>query len=172
MPRRPQISVHHPVRLDRARRPSGHTLSRSMSLHAQEARMKGLPSIAFKGGLLLLVLAVQLQAQISGSVVGTVRDTTGAVVPNATITLTNVGTNTTDVTTTTGTGDFRFPLVLVGQYKLNAGATGFGKREVTGLTVVLGQAARADVVLGVDTTMTEVNVSGGEVALQTESAAV
>lgn len=134
--------------------------------------MKGLPLVALTIGVVLFGSVLEVNAQISGSVVGTVRDASGAVVPNASVTLTNIGTNTTSRTTSTESGDFRFPLALVGEYKLNVEAQGFSNTELTGITVLLGQATRADVVLRIGKTATEVEVSGTVAALQTESGAV
>jgi len=134
--------------------------------------MKGLRTLTLVISVVLFGLTMEMNAQISGSVVGVVRDPSGAVVPNVSITLINTGTNVTYRSTTTDTGDFRFPLVSVGQYKLDAEAKGFGKTELPDVTVLLGQATRADVLLKIGDANTEVKVEGTVEALQTESATV
>jgi hypothetical protein len=144
-----------------------------MYAHAyQEAHMKGLPGITCKVAIVLLGLLIQMNAQISGSVAGTVRDASGAVVPNASLTVTNNGTNLTYNTTSNQSGDFQFLLLPVGGYSLRAIAPGFSNADLKNVMVALGQATRADVVLRVGTVATEVEVSGTVAALQTESATI
>ncbi len=53
--------------------------------------------------------AARLSAQTSGSISGHVADATGAVIPDANVTLTNVGTGAVRSTVTTGSGDYLFP---------------------------------------------------------------
>ena len=68
------------------------------------------------------------QAQLTnGDVIGTVTDTTGAVIPGAKVTLTNTGTNIAGSTTTNGTGDYTFNLLNPGQYTVTIEANGFKK---------------------------------------------
>ena len=63
--------------------------------------MKGIWVTIITCGLILSTLAPESSAQISGSVVGTVQDSTGAVVPNVAVTLTNTATNIVQTTVTT-----------------------------------------------------------------------
>src|SRR5689334_21648509 len=79
-------------------------------------------------------------AQTSGQVVGTVRDSTGAIIPDANIVLTNVATNLSLQTTSTSSGDFAFPVVPVGNYAITAEKSGFDKASVSDVAVVLGQS--------------------------------
>ncbi|MFZ0955511.1 MAG: carboxypeptidase-like regulatory domain-containing protein, partial [Candidatus Sulfotelmatobacter sp.] len=96
----------------------------------------------------LLALAVfttlnvgPLQAQVdTGSITGTVTDTTGAVVSGAKVTLTNEGTGTSLSTTTGADGVYEFSPVRIGSYKLEASAQGF-KKEVQ-IHVVVDVSAR------------------------------
>jgi len=79
------------------------------------------------GLLCVIIFAVNpLTAQIdSGGITGTVRDTSGAVVSGASITLTNDAMNSTAVTQSTSTGTYVFDGVKAGSYTLKAEAGGF-----------------------------------------------
>ena len=127
---------------------------------------------ASTAALLFLVLAANASGQITGSVVGSVRDSTRAALPGVTVTLTNVDTGVTQSTVTSDTGDFRFPLVPVGRYAVSAELPGFKKAELAGMPVELGQATRVDLVLQVQGVEQTITVSGGFQLLQTESGAV
>src|SRR6202034_2934885 len=74
--------------------------------------------------LIVCVFAVRAQ-QNTADIIGTVTDTSGAVVPAATVTLTNTGTNATQTAQSNGTGDYTFTLVQVGTYSIKVQANGF-----------------------------------------------
>jgi hypothetical protein len=75
--------------------------------------------------LLTLCVGITFGQAISGNLVGTVSDPTGAVVANAEVTATNVGTSALVVTHTNSTGEYRFDNLPVGTYKITVKATGF-----------------------------------------------
>ncbi len=82
-----------------------------------------------------------LQAQVdTGSITGTVTDTSGAVVSGAKVTLTNEGTGTNLSTATGADGVYEFSPVRIGSYKLDASAQGF-KKELQ-IHVVVDVSAR------------------------------
>src|SRR5437016_14685191 len=68
------------------------------------------------GGLFLFLLAASANAQFRASIQGTVKDTSGAVVPTATVTLTNKETNKSETTTTSDGGFYRFSGLAPGAY--------------------------------------------------------
>ena len=111
---------------------------------------------------LLLVLfllgagTVWPQAGVS-SVRGVVRDQTQAVVPGATVTLTNTATNVARNTTTNEVGIYVFPAVVPGPYRITMEAAGFQKFEGT-LTVMVQQDVTVDGVLALGQTATQVEV--------------
>src|ERR1700719_2604440 len=74
---------------------------------------------------LSLLCAVGARAQETGDIVGTVTDATGAVGPNATVTLTNTVTNVSQTAQTSGDGNYLFTLLKVGSYVVKVQATGF-----------------------------------------------
>jgi hypothetical protein len=94
----------------------------------------------------------------TGTVSGTVRDQSGAVVPAANVTLTNTATNVTSKTITNQVGFYILPGVVPGPYRLTAEATGMQKFEGT-LTVQVQQSVVVDPVLRVGQTTTEVQVT-------------
>src|SRR5437660_731694 len=75
--------------------------------------------------LLALCAGIAFGQAISGNLVGTVTDPTGAVVANAEVTATNVGTNARVVAHTNSTGEYRFDNLPVGSYSITVKAQGF-----------------------------------------------
>ena len=107
----------------------------------------------------------------TADILGTVTDPTGAVVPNATVTLTNTGTNQTRTTQSNGSGDYSFNLLSVGTYTVEAKARGFQAAKTT-LAVEAGDRARNDVHLQTGSENTVVEVSSTTPLLQADNATV
>ena len=116
--------------------------------------------------LLAMAPAVVAQSLISGDIQGTVTDPTNAVVPNAAVTLTSLDTGTTQQTTTSGEGTFRFTLLKPGSYSVTAKQSGFATIEQK-VTVAVGQTSVANVKLQISGTAETVEVSGSAVAVIT-----
>ena len=76
---------------------------------------------------------------VQGVITGTITDPTGAVVPNATVTITNVGTNASQSITTGGDGSYRFPLVPPGTYTMEIKAANFATVRASGIVVEASQ---------------------------------
>ena len=109
--------------------------------------------------VMLALLAPSAWPQASTATVsGTVHDQTGAVVPGASITLRNTGTNVESKTTTNQVGFYFFPGVVPGPYLLVVEAQGMQKFEGS-LTVLVQQSAVVDATLKVGQTATEVQVT-------------
>ncbi|MBV8475828.1 MAG: TonB-dependent receptor [Acidobacteria bacterium] len=122
--------------------------------------------------IVLFAWLPKVAAQTTGSVVGTVVDASGAVVPRVSVVLTNVATNLTQKAISSDTGDFTFPLVPVGQYTITAEQSGFQKTEIRNVSVALGEATRTDIRLGVAGTKEEVEVQSQVATVQTQSGSV
>lgn len=122
--------------------------------------------------LLTLILASGAFAQsiISGTVVGTVTDPTGAAVPNASVTLTNIGKNTSETTQTGSAGDYRFPFVAPGTYEVEVADPGFRPQALENVVVVAGQPASANFQLKIASAQQTVEVTESATFLQTENA--
>ena len=82
-------------------------------------------------------------AQITGRVI----DSSGAVVPDAEVTVKNTATQVTTVTRTNGSGDYTTPNLVVGSYSVAVTREGFKKYERSGITLEVGQKAKIDVAL-------------------------
>jgi Carboxypeptidase regulatory-like domain len=114
---------------------------------------------------LLVAWALPVLAQ-TGGVTGTVKDSTGAFVPKAAVTLTNEDTNAILAETTGETGNYTFPHVQPGKYRLQAKAAGF-KAFVQGDVVVdVEQQVSLDPVLQVGQTSETVEVKAETPLLQ------
>ncbi len=105
-----------------------------------------------------------------GSIVGTVTDPSGAVVPDATVTATAIGTGQTRTDTTDQSGRFSILNLLPDKYNLTVLAKGFRKLEQTDLGVTPNTVTRSDLRLEVGRETEQVNVSAQAVQLQTDKA--
>ena len=98
--------------------------------------------------ILALVMQVNLLGQaVTGTLLGTVLDPTGAVVPNASVTITNEGTGLSDKMTTTAQGFYTFSTLTPGQYSLSVETPGFKTTVSRGNVVLVEQSTRVDITL-------------------------
>jgi Carboxypeptidase regulatory-like domain len=88
--------------------------------------------------LALFVILPVTHAQTTATLTGTVLDTSGAVVPNASITLTNEASNDTRVLTSNGDGNFVFPSLIPGSYSITVELKGFKTSKQVGVAVHAG----------------------------------
>src|SRR5437763_16675935 len=84
---------------------------------------------------------------VQGVITGTITDPTGAVVPNATVTITNTGTNISQSTTTGSDGSYRFSLVPPGTYTVEVKAANFATVRISGIVVEASQTVPYNVKL-------------------------
>src|SRR5579863_10545087 len=75
--------------------------------------------------LMLLFCTVQLRADVTGSIIGYVHDSSGAVLPNATLTVTQTSTGYTRTASTDGSGQYSILALPPGSYRLTASMAGF-----------------------------------------------
>ncbi|HZU27099.1 MAG TPA: carboxypeptidase regulatory-like domain-containing protein [Bryobacteraceae bacterium] len=127
----------------------------------------------------LLVLAAAFLGQrllaqsiTSGDITGTVTDATGAALPNAQLTATNVNTGATQTATSGAQGTYRFAFLPPGNYRVTVTANGFQTSQRANLIVTAGQPTPADFQLAVAASTTTVNVTESPTAIQTENADV
>ncbi len=111
--------------------------------------------------LLSLYAKVSLGQAVTGTLLGTVQDTTGAVVSNANITLTNEGTDVTDKTTSSQQGFYTFPNLAPGQYSVTVEARGFKTEIARHNQVNVEQSTRVDVSLSPGAVNEQVTVNSG-----------
>lgn len=118
-----------------------------------------------------LLLTVNVWAQFtSGDLVGVVYDSSGALVPNTTVTATNQATNVKLTTTSNANGEYRFSNLLAGSYTISASSRGFQTTTVRDVLVVLNQTASQKIVLSVGQVDTTVEVKAEAPPIDTTTA--
>ena len=123
--------------------------------------------------LLACVCAPGLRAQVLyGSIVGTVRDATGAVLPGATVAITHNETKASRATVSDETGSYQFPTVQTGTYTVVVTLTGMQTFTRNDVPVTLNTVARVDAALGAGQLQETVTVSADAPLLQTDRAEV
>src|SRR5579875_235947 len=117
--------------------------------------------------LQVLFLSPSLQAQYeNGSILGTIRDTSGAAISGADVKVTNAATGVSTEVKTSGSGDYDVPQLRVGVYSVTATAPGFSPAVAENITISVGNRQRIDLTLKVGT---ETSVEVSDVALQIET---
>ena len=117
----------------------------------------------------LLFACVAGMAQQNSEIVGTVTDQTGAVVPDAKLTLTQTETGFVYNSTSNATGGYAFPGLNIGTYTLKAAAKGFQGYTVTGLVLNVSQTLGADVKLTIGADTQEISVTADALQVQVDS---
>lgn len=120
--------------------------------------------------LVLLASAVAFGQAISGDVIGTVLDKSGAVVSGAVVTAVNQGTGVTLTATTSSTGEYRFGNLPIGKYNITANAKGFGTATVKDVVVELNKTVPVKFNLAVASVSTQVEVTEAAAAIDTATA--
>ena len=135
---------------------------------------KKLAKCVFAFFLVCLFLAPNLGAQSpsTGALTGTIKDTTGAVVPNATVTATSAATGQVRTTNTGGDGTYTLGLLPPGTYRLKFEAAGFKSIENPAVTVTVTQTGTLDQTLEVGSQTQEVTIQGNVETIQTANASV
>jgi len=125
--------------------------------------------------LTILVVGAILHEQAAfaqnttGDVLGTVTDSTGAVIPNATVTITNVGTHQVRKTATEGQGQYVFSLLSLGDYQIRAEAPGFKSVNLPRFTLTVGERRREDLTMTIGEQSETVQVTTAPPALEADS---
>ncbi len=116
--------------------------------------------------MVLAMPAANAQSTTDGAIGGTVTDQSGAVVPNSTVTSTNLGTGSTSTGVSDGSGRYLLIHLQPGVYSLEITGSGFGAFKATNITVEVGRATTIDATLGVKT-MTETVMATAELPVIT-----
>ncbi len=119
--------------------------------------------------LLAILPTMQAQTVTTGDIAGVVRDATGAVVPNAQVTLRNTDTGDTRLAQTNESGGYRFTFVKPGNYEVSAKVPGL-QSDVVKVRIDVGQAPAVDLVAKVQATQEVIEVTGAAPPLNTENA--
>lgn len=108
-------------------------------------------------------------AQATSTITGTVTDPTGAVVPNAKVTVTQQETGSQQATVTNGDGIYSVPGLGVGHYTVSVTAAGFQTYQQSGVVVNAAQTVRADAKLTVGANSQTVTVQAAALQVQSET---
>ena len=126
-------------------------------------------------GLILLLAAsgrMLGQAGATGSILGTITDGAGAILPNVQVTVTNTATGSAFQTVTSSAGDYLAPALSPGTYSVSAQAQGFKKSVTTWFTLTVDQVVRVDLRLKPGAATETEAAMARAVALDTDSAAL
>ena len=142
------------------------------TIHTARTNAIAIPGFAFLLTLSFLLCASLVAQTTSGTIFGSAKDSTGAVIRNATITMTNSTIGVSRMAKTNDTGDFVVAGIPAGTYTITAEAKGFNALAKTG--IVLDAGARLSVgefvlVIGSETQTVTVAASGGDLQLQAVS---
>ena len=140
----------------------------SMRVHPTAVKAAWLALLLISFSLLAPVLAF---AQLSSaSLNGVVKDPQGAVVPNATIVLTNTGTAIKNTSVTNQDGAYTFVNLTPGEYTLEASAPGFSSNQIPPFTLAVSQVGTINFALVVGSQSTVITVQGEAAQLEVSSA--
>ena len=120
--------------------------------------------------MLVLVIPRSAWAQATASLSGTVHDSTGAVVPQADVTLHNTQTGAERKTETNDVGVYVIVSVVPGEYNLSVNKTGFAAATQEKLTLLVNQNITQDFILRVGSSEQSVTVEASAVNLETGNA--
>ena len=118
--------------------------------------------------VVLLALPVLAHAQ-EATIVGTVTDPSGGVVPNVTITITNLSTGFARTLTTNDTGQYAAPGLPIGKYDVKASGSGFREEVNSGVLLNVNDRIRVDFQLKMGTKSEVVSVESNPIAVQADS---
>ena len=134
--------------------------------------MRLLRSIFFYALVIALSASVYSHGQSTGALVGTVHDVSGAVVADATVVATDVLTGISEQTITNKSGDYAFPGLATGTYKIAVNATGLKPLRVEQIEIHVASTVRQDAVLSPASVSTSVEVVSSTPLLDTETAEI
>ena len=118
---------------------------------------------------LLLFAGLAGAQNVTATISGIVKDATGAVVPNAAVRATNIGTSASFQTTTNAEGQYAIRTIPVGEYRVEVEAAGFKKYESSGIRLQVDEIARVDPTLTVGGTSESVTVSSEVIPVDTDT---
>jgi hypothetical protein len=110
-------------------------------------RIKNTPALAAVFAVLLSFSTAGIAQVTTGSILGTVHDASGAVLPGATVTITDAGKGTTTVKQTDNEGNYSDPYLLPGSYNISVEAQGFKRSLQNNVVLDIDQKAQVDFTL-------------------------
>lgn len=128
------------------------------------------PSAFRRAAFVVFAAACAFAQSFTGSISGLVTDSSGAVIPGAQVTITNVGTNVRSTAATDTSGNYTVPLLPRGDYRIEVTAGGFRRFVREGVVLQVQQTARVDVQMTVGELVESVVVTADATRLETENA--
>ncbi|PYR22013.1 MAG: hypothetical protein DMF98_21045 [Acidobacteria bacterium] len=123
--------------------------------------------------LMVVLASVSLLAQANtGTIVGTVHDSSGAVLASAPITIRNEETNISRTVVTSASGDYSAPLLPPGSYEVSATAAGFNEAVFRNIRLQVNQTVRMDFNLTVGAVQEAVDVASAAPLIQTDTSSM
>ena len=143
-------------------------------MHSLRSYLRAYTGASFKAlcwtMLLAMGLPLAVQAQnITGTILGTVKDPSGSVLAGANVVLSNTGTGVMRSIKTDNNGDFLFSAVDVGSYTLSVDAASFQKQEFSEFQILARETRRLDATLQVATQAQSVRVESALPTVQTDT---
>jgi len=123
---------------------------------------------------MFLVIAMSATAQTAGTanIQGTVADGTGAVIPNASVSITNTATSVQHTTVSDGSGLYSFPNIAIGTYTLEVTAAGFERFRQSNILLDVGSSIAINPAMKIGRTDLTVEVQSAALQLQTEDSSL
>ena len=118
---------------------------------------------------LMLLVSMQANAAITGSISGVVTDASGAVVPGVTVVATSISTNVQTTAVTDAKGFYSFPALMVDRYNVTSSQAGFRDYSQTGVKIDANSALRIDIKMEVGSVTNTVSVKSDSLQVETES---
>ena len=112
---------------------------------------------------------LNLSADVTGTILGTVRDSSNAIVVGARIVATNTETNLIRKITSDADGSYRILALPAGKYNVTATASGFQMYTTTGIDLKVNDQLRVDVTLQIGSVQQEISVNANAAQVETES---
>jgi hypothetical protein len=126
----------------------------------------------FVGLAVLLTVAPFAYAQTASRIIGSVQDSTGAVIPGVTVTVTDVNQGVTQTTVTNDVGSYSFPNLRSGLFQISAESAGFKTAQSEELRLEVNQTLEFDITMEVGDVTEQVEVTGTAPLLQTSDSQV
>ncbi|MFT4113122.1 carboxypeptidase regulatory-like domain-containing protein [Silvibacterium sp.] len=119
--------------------------------------------------LFLLIAAPAFAQSTQGELVGTIKDTSGAVIPGAKIIAVGVDTGVSNLATSTSSGAYHFPSLAIGRYTVTVTSPGFATSKSEGVVITINSSTALNVVLNAGGTNETVTVDASAPTIETES---
>src|SRR5438093_9330708 len=127
---------------------------------------------AFAGMFVFVATSIDLRAQATAQISGTVRDQSGAVLPGVEVTVTQTETAASRTAITNETGSYVLSSLPIGPYRLEAGLPGFRTYAQTGIVLQVNSSPVVNPVLEVGQVSEQVEVQANATLVETRSAGV